>query len=114
MKNAPIIASIRDHKLKILEAYEKLEDLEAFVNQSKAKKISLIKIDKLAKECKLGTDQLQGIIVDAPRNVQRLAAVLKEMLLAAAPMKGYLNETADYWKEKDEILKQQGQLGKTQ
>ena len=106
LKNAPIIAAIREHKLKIQDAYERLEDLEAFVNQSKAKKTSLIKIDKLAKECKLGLDQLNGIIVEAPRNLQKLSAVLREMLLGAAPMKGYPNDSADYWGEKDDIIRQ--------
>ena len=112
LKNAPIIAAIREHKFKIQDAYERLEDLEAFVNQSKAKKTSLIKIDKLAKECKLGLDQLSGIITEAPKNLQKLSAVLKEMLTAAAPMKGYPNDSADYWNEKDDIIRQQGQVGK--
>lgn len=57
----------------------------------------------MAKECKLGMDSLQTIIIDAPKNIQKLAAVLKEMHIAADPMKGYPNETADYWNEKMDI-----------
>jgi hypothetical protein len=72
----------------------------------------LIKIDKLAKECKLGLDQLNGILLEAPKNVEKISAVLREMFTAAAPMKGYPNETADYWNEKDDIVRQQGQVGK--
>jgi len=55
-------------------------------------------------------DSLSGIILEAPRMIQNLAAVLKEMLVAAAPMKGYPNETADYWDEKDDIISNQGRI----
>jgi hypothetical protein len=46
--------------------------------------------------------------MDTPKNIQKLSAVLREMLLAAEPMKGYPNETADYWTEKGKIIGQQG------
>ena len=54
----------------------------------------------MVKECRLGMNSLSEIIIDAPKMIQKLSAVLKEMHTASSPMKGYPNETADYWDEK--------------
>lgn len=110
LKNAPIIRAVREHKLKIADAYERLQDLEGYVVSSKAKKTQLINIDNLAKLCKKELDNIQMVIFASPKLVTALHEVLKQMFVAAAPMKGYGNDTADYWNEKDDITGNQNKL----
>jgi len=103
MKSAPIIKAVREHKFKIADAYERLSDLEGFVVSSKAKKTQLINIDNLAKLCRKELDSIQMIVFSSPKLVEKLHDVLKQMFVASTPLKGYSNETADYWGEKDDI-----------
>ena len=55
-------------------------------------------------------NSLTDIINEAPKMIQKLSAVYKEMNTASSPMKGYPDETADYWSEKESIVTSQGRL----
>ena len=72
IKNAPIIAEVREHKLKIYDSNWRLGELEDFLRQAKAQKLSLLKIDTSNKALGANIQNLGQLINQIPLEIDQL------------------------------------------
>ena len=92
LDNPPIIIEIREFKARIKDAKERLEELEAFIDECVSKKEAYQVINTLNKDIDLDLHNLREFFNSLPGEIKHMLQTLDEMATGAEP-----NEGADYF-----------------
>jgi hypothetical protein len=90
---------VREFKARIIDAQERLKELDLYIKECKDKKGHYQKINSLNKDLELDIGNLKDFLTTLPTEIQHMLASLEEMKLGSDP-----DNTADYFEKKQDIL----------